>query len=666
MKILVVEDTDDSRVLLVDLLEVQGYEVESAINGVEALEKIRIAPPDIIISDILMPEMDGFELCQTLKKDPQLKKIPFIFYTATYTEPSDQKLALSMGATRFIIKPEDPIILRNIVAEVVDEYEKGDLENLNEQRVENNVFKKQHKEVVSNKLYKKIIELEEQKEKLKKSEKKYRMMMESIIDAVYICSPARKITYLNPAMIKRLGRDATGEVCYKAIHGLNEQCKWCVFEMLKSEKSIVSETLSPLDNRAYRINNMPIYNDDNSVSKMSIYKDITDYLEAVSEKEKAQSLLVQSQKMEAIGTLAGGIAHDFNNILSKIIGYTELALGGIEKGTELEDDLQEVYMAGLRAKDLVKQILTFAHKSDEEVKPIQVNIIVKEVLKFIKSSIPAIIQINDNLNSDSLIMGSPTQIHQVLMNLCTNAAHAMGKNGGILEVSLNDTTIYRMTMSELKPGEYIEIKVSDTGMGISPENIHTIFDPYFTTKAVGEGTGLGLAVVHGIVKKYGGKITVNSTIGKGTCFTIYLPIAKKRKVHTHSEKEDVPLGNENVLFVDDEAPIAKIGSRVLEKLGYLVTTRTSSVEALELFRSKPQAFDLVVTDMTMPNMTGDKLAAELMKIRPDIPVVLCTGYNKKISNESAKAFGIKAFVYKPIVIADLAKTVRKVLDEAKS
>jgi CheY-like chemotaxis protein len=265
--------------------------------------------------------------------------------------------------------------------------------------------------------------------------------------------------------------------------------------------------------------------------------------------------------------------------------------------------------------------------------------------------------------SDSFIMGSPTQIHQVLMNICTNAAYSMERNGGILEVSLNDITIDRRNrISDLRPGEYIEIKVTDTGIGISSQHIHTIFEPYFTTKPVGEGTGMGLAVVHGIIENYGGHITANSTIGKGTCFTIYLPITKKRNLHTHSEKKDLPLGNENILFVDDEAPIAKMGGKILENLGYTVTTRTNSLDALELFRSKPQKFDLIVTDMTMPNMTGEKLAGELMKIRSDIPVILCTGYSKIISEESAEELGIKAFIYKPIITSDLEKTVRKVLE----
>ena len=402
---------------------------------------------------------------------------------------------------------------------------------------------------------------------------------------------------------------------------------------------------------------------------VAIYEDTTARMKAEEAKKQLEKQLFQAQKIESIGNLAGGIAHDFNNILSSIIGYTELSIDQVEKGTHLADNLQEVYTAGKRARDLVKQILAFARQSDEEKKPIQVNTIAEEALRLIRSTIPTSIEIKHNLESNSLIMGNPTQIHQLFMNLCTNAAQAMENTGGILEVGLADVELNDkspLAQSGLEPGNYLKATISDTGPGIATDVIHSIFEPYFTTKSVGKGTGMGLAVVYGIVKTYGGKIIVDSELGKGTVFSIYLPITKKREDYRPYEEEKLPSGTERILFVDDELPIAKMGSQILERLGYQVTFRTSSIEALEVFRFKPKDFDLVITDMTMPNMTGDRLAAELMKIRSDIPVILCTGYSKKISDEAAKEIGIKAFAYKPVVTADLAKTARKVLDNAKT
>ena len=512
-----------------------------------------------------------------------------------------------------------------------------------------------------------ISERKKMEKELRDSEAKYRNMMESFADPLYICSYDFTVEYMNPPMIRRIGRDASGEKCYSALHGLDSKCDWCIFDQVSEDKTIETSIKSPLDGRNYRVSNMPIRNQNGTISKMTIFRDITDYLEAVSEKEKAQKQLIQSQKMESIGNLAGGIAHDFNNILSSVIGFTELALDSVEKDSMIENDLQEVYTAGKRAKELVAQILAFARQSEEELKPIQVDVIVKEVLQFIRSSIPTDIEIKKDIDSDSLIMGNPTQVHQIMMNLCTNAAHAMEDDGGTLDVTLKDILVEKNVSKnlDLKPGNYIKLTVSDTGTGIPPDIIDSIFEPYFTTKDPGEGTGMGLAMVLGIIESYGGKITVNSTLGKGATFTAYLPITRKRKVQRQYEPEELPKGTERILFVDDEEPIAKMGRQGLELLGYQVATRTSSVEALELFKSKPNEFDLVITDMTMPNMTGDKLAMELMKIRPDIPIILCTGYSKKISDDSASEIGIKAFTYKPVVKADLAKTVRKVLDEAK-
>ncbi len=383
---------------------------------------------------------------------------------------------------------------------------------------------------------------------------------------------------------------------------------------------------------------------------------------------KLEEQLRQAYKMEALGVLAGGIAHDFNNILTSIIGFTEIALDDVEKESDTEINLQEVYTAGLRAKDLVKQILAFARKSDEKLKPIRIDLILNEVLKFIRSSIPTSIELRSNIKSESLIMGNATQIHQILMNLCTNAAHAMETKGGLLVVDLEDIDVNgheKWNSVGLKKGSYIKICVSDTGEGIAREIIDAIFEPYFTTKEVGEGTGMGLALVHGIVESYGGKIMVDSTLGEGTVFTIYLPLTKEKKSYRPHKSEVLSTGTGRILFVDDEDQIIKMVSRMLERLGYSVTTCNNSLDTLELFKVKSHEFDLVITDMTMPKMTGDKLAVELMKIRPDIPVILYTGYNKKMSDEIASKIGIKAFAYKPIVKADLANTIRKVLNEAK-
>jgi PAS domain S-box-containing protein len=411
-----------------------------------------------------------------------------------------------------------------------------------------------------------------------------------------------------------------------------------------------------------RVLGQPEYRNGNCVALKGIIQDITD-------QQKMKALLHQAQKMESIGNLAGGIAHDFNNILSSIIGYTELALDDAAKATPLEENLREVYTAGMRAKDLVQQILAFARQSDEERKPIRVDTIMHEVLKLIRSTIPSTINIKKNIKSNSLIVGNSSQVHQLIMNLCTNAAHAMEDTGGILEAQLQDVEVntqYSLPLLTLKPGNYIKITISDTGCGIAPDIIHSIFEPYFTTKGVGEGTGMGLALAHGTVTAYDGEITVDSELGKGTIFSIYLPITRKRRNHQPGGEEKLPMGTESILLVDDELTIAKMSSQMLERLGYQVTIRTSSIEALELFRSKSEDFDLVITDMTMPNMTGDELAVKLIALRSDIPVILCTGYSKKLTEEETHRIGIKAFAYKPVVKAEMAKTVRKVLDDAKS
>jgi len=315
---------------------------------------------------------------------------------------------------------------------------------------------------------------------------------------------------------------------------------------------------------------------------------------------------------------------------------------------------------------LVKQILTFSRQAEQELKPVQIKHVAMEALKLLRASLPTTIEIHQTIESNSAVLADFIQIHQVVMNLCTNASHAMQAEGGTLEVSLVDVEIdsdFAAGHPGLLPGPYLRLSVKDTGHGMSPDVLNRIFDPFFTTKEKGEGTGMGLSVVHGIVKSHDGEVVVHSEPGKGTTFNIYFPAIEKEEIQETGAVLPLPVGNERILFIDDEPSLVYIGKQILERLGYEVEARTSSLEALELFKIKSEKFDLVVTDMTMPKMTGDHLAREIIKIRANIPIILCTGYSKKISEGKAEASGVRALVMKPVVAEQLAKIVRRVLDE---
>jgi nitrogen-specific signal transduction histidine kinase/ActR/RegA family two-component response regulator len=374
----------------------------------------------------------------------------------------------------------------------------------------------------------------------------------------------------------------------------------------------------------------------------------------------------QAQKMEAIGTLAGGIAHDFNNILGAIFGFTELAIEAVKDRADAQLYLFEILKASERARDLVTQILAFSRQTGEATKLMQPRHIVREALKLLRASLPSTIAIRESVISDAMVLGDPSQVHQVIMNLCTNAGYAMRDTGGVLDVSLHEVELDVKFISQCpnaRAGRHVVLTVADTGPGIPPDIRDRIFDPFFTTKPKGEGTGLGLSVVHGIAKAMGGVVTVESERGKGTEFSVYMPVAQGDEILAAPERpQEINGGNERLLVVDDEQALMRIEKAMLEAMGYIVQGSTHSPSALEAFRRAPDSFDAVITDYTMPNVTGYELARKLKEIRGDIPIILCSGYLDPNMEKAVRAAGIDAFVRKPFSRKELAQALRLALD----
>ncbi|MCX8044991.1 MAG: ATP-binding protein [Desulfobacterota bacterium] len=380
----------------------------------------------------------------------------------------------------------------------------------------------------------------------------------------------------------------------------------------------------------------------------------------MQERKRAEKELIHAHKMEAIGTLAGGIAHDFNNILTAIMGFAEI---GLHKKTiddaKLKYIFEQILQAGLRAKDLIRQILTFSRQRDQERVPVKMGSIVKEALKLLRATLPKNIQLHEIIRTEhDIVLAGPTQLHQIVMNLCTNAAHAMRETGGTIEVILDAAS---PDTGQPHSGQYIELNVRDTGCGIEPSIINRIFDPFFTTKAPGEGTGMGLSVVHGIVQSCGGMIRVSSELGRGTTFQVLLPLAESEESMDEHEEEPIERGSGRILFVDDEEALVEVGHEMLEEIGYTVSVKTDAREALEVFRAQPEQFDLIITDKNMPGMTGFDLAREIARIRPDIPMILCSGYHDEVEAEKARELGFRDIIVKPLSMRDIAETIKHAL-----
>ncbi|MBU0728205.1 MAG: transporter substrate-binding domain-containing protein [Proteobacteria bacterium] len=503
---------------------------------------------------------------------------------------------------------------------------------------------------------------------LLKNKEEWEKTFNSISDIVTILDPDLRIVRANKAACRSINLrcdEIIGKHCYEVFYGASEPCFGCPdIESIRDKGQQSAEIMHPQLDKTFLVSIEPIFaNDGTFEGAVHIARDIT-------EQKKLEGQFRQAQKMEAIGTLAGGIAHDFNNILAAIMGYTDIAKYEVSADSELSKYLDEIMAAGKRAKDMVKQILAFSRQSDQEKMPIHLHHIIKESLKLLRASIPANIEIKQNIDTHcGAVLADPTQVHQIMMNLCTNAYHAMRKTGGTLGVSLVGVEITADDINakmDLAPGSYVRLEVSDTGHGMDQALIERIFEPYFTTKEKGEGTGMGLSVVHGIVKSHGGTITVDSTLGVGTTFHVYFPgIESAGSIEIQKAITPLPRGTEKILIVDDEEPLVFLLQQMLESLGYAVTSFTDSSKALKTFTNQPDYFDLVVTDMNMPKMTGAAFSRKLLTINPHIPIILCTGFSDTINEEHAMAMGIKRYLMKPIIKHEISNAVREVLDQEK-
>jgi PAS domain S-box-containing protein len=800
--ILAVDDDDMYRRMIEKFLSKRGCGVVTASNGIEALEAARSHPPDLVLSDILMPVMDGFTLCRQWQRDPELCSIPFVFFSATYTDPKDEELGLNLGASKFVRKAGE----LNTIWQTIEPLLKNDFNSVAEQcqlPVEDERQNlQQYNERLIHKLEAKMVQLQEtqsalqeeiargkQLEKaLKASEKQFRAFVENSVDGVLVSdAETYRMVYANPAICSLLGysRQEMAEMTVAQIYPVQEleavqkqfedlakgrkpmatavpcrrkddtivyadiaakpfeldgrsfvvgffrdvtdrmkveeerrrlvevvdhspnivmimdtqrriQYVNQAFEQITgfSTEEMLGQTAGMLENGMHdpsffkqmwitlrmgnqwtgRITNkrrdgrlyhlevdiIPVKGTDGQIKTFAaIMRDIT-------HEEDMAAQLRQAQKMEAIGTLAGGIAHDFNNILTALLGFSELGLMSSNKGSRTHEHFAAIYDAGQRAKDLVAQILTFSRMNEESHKPIYLYAILKEALKLLRSTMPTTIAFKTNICKENIyVMADATAIHQIMMNLCTNAGHAMQENGGTLTVNLEKADLTSKETAahpHARPGAYLKLSISDTGHGMTRDVLDHIFEPYFTTKEKGEGTGLGLSVVHGIVQNHGGMITVASEPGKGSTFDVFFPIVAVKCKTAKTRNEKVPRGSERILFVDDELPLVRLAQQMLTSMGYQVSSFTDSREALADFEASPEKYDMVISDMTMPELTGLDLARYMLGMRPGLPFILCTGYSSKLNQQQIEAAGIKSVLKKPFSLAAISKQIRAIFD----
>lgn len=645
IKILVVDDKENNLLLIERFLQKTGVDVVPATSGDEALERVKNGDYALILMDVLMPGRCGFETAEKIRNIPGKSHIPIIFITAHRLEETFEFKGYEAGAVDFLYKPVDPVILRSKVNVFAELYRREKV------------------------LQTEIAMRKAAQEKVLKSEKKYRSLFDTSRDGIAFERPDGGLETANIAYTNMMGYSLEELNEPEIFEGLKarmpEQDATQISKQMETdghcdeievEYTRKDGTTFPALFRSWVIRD----DQGQAVRKLNLVRDIT-------EQRKIENRLRQAQKMEAVGTLAGGIAHDFNNVLAAIMGYIELAQFDVPEDSKARKSLGHVLKASLRAKKLVSHILAFSRQSGNEKKPLLLQHIVKEAIDLLRATLPSTIEIKQFIPSKlSTIHADATQLHQILMNLGTNAYHAIGDESGIIEISIGNFEVEErqvLDFSEIDPGKYIRLKVKDNGCGMDRSTLSRIFDPYFTTKDKGVGTGMGLSVVHGIVKSHAGFINVESEPGEGSEFTLYFPVSSD-KAEKEADTVCIREGKgERVLFVDDEEVLVNLGKDVLSKLGYNVVGETRSVTALERYREAPESFDIIVSDTTMPEMTGIQLARHIREYSKDIPVILCTGYSRQVDENVLRQTGVDYLLIKPYEISELAVLMRRLLEK---
>ena len=638
--ILIVDDQPNNLKILASILEQHGYKVRPALSGELALTAVRESFPGIILLDILMPGMDGFEVCKQLKADEKTRHIPIIFISAL-EDISHKMKAFAVGGVDYITKPfeEEEVLARTEI-------------HLKLRRMELSLIKNNIQ------LQQEITERKEVEKALRESEEKYRSMMEAMNDPAYICSPDYLVEYMNPAMVKRSGRDAVGEPCYKVIHELDGKCPWCVHDKVKQDETIATEIVSPKDNRTYNVSRSSIHNQDGSVSQMAIYRDVT---EVKNMEQKVQ----QATKMEAIATLAGGVAHEFNNALMGIMGNVELLTMNLPKDEGRNKSLHAMNTAGHRMSRLTDQLLAYAEGGKYQPKDLKLDDFVIETLPILQHKLSPTVRVETHFQKNiSFINADNTQMQMVLSAVLTNSDEAI-EDEGLIKITVENKDIDEDFMKEhpgLKPGLYVCLTIEDDGKGMDEKTRKGIFEPFFTTKF--QGRGMGMAAVYGIVKNHGGWIYVDSELGKGTTVRIYLPAIAVEVEKPKKATTEISTGSGTILVIEDEDVVIEVTQAMLEMLGYRVMVAKTGKDAIHIAETFDGQIDLALLDIKLPDIDGRNLYPLIMKARSNLKVIVFSGYSIDGPAREILDAGAQDFIQKPFSIATLSEKLKEVLEGA--